>query len=317
MELGIQTEVVPAKNVVVINRRIEDKLKTKTVKRRVLREIPYAKPDIKQLWRIYKTYDEPYLFRGVGEPDALLEDLQKVFGDNLSDMEKVLRSFQPGKGTASTGVPQPQGVGAGERLRGVRRPAGSQVGQGYEIGWARDADFEEFDNAMRRRRPAVGSREMSALNAGNILGEGMVASIGGRNLRETQARRGRMFADLNLNAALGTLLQRTGIRGQPRPASDLFPSTPRASSTGVSGISTGLSGAATRAASGAATPARQYSKYGVSEGMRSGGRMSNISFTAPPAAPTQRPSMAQVEVLSGRAPKYGVSEGARSGGRRK
>lgn len=277
MEIGVQTQAIPAKNVVVINRQIAEKEKKRRVKRKTLKDIPNARPDIKQLWRVYKTYDEPYLFRNIGEEENIIADIENAFGDKPTDIEQILKGFKENKGVSySWGDGGGGGSGAsrvGGRLARLFDAGnlddlfGSQEaqavfgGRGQRVPSSSRAVGMDPDQA-RRDRGGYGSRIAFGMDAANVLQEADegIARVGGRSLRMTGER---------INRALEALATRA--RG--------------AFGGGSGGTGTGsrtLSQAATRtqsrqlsrASSGIETPVRRYPEFGISEGLRTGPRIS-------------------------------------------
>lgn len=273
MDVGVQTQAIPAKNVIVINRQIAEKEKKRRIKRKTLKDIPNARPDIKQLWRVYKTYDEPYLFRNIGEEENIIADIENAFGDKPTDVERILKGFKENKGV-SYSWSDGGGGGNGGRL-GALFAAGNVDdlfgsaeaqavfgGRGQRVPSGSRAAGIDPDQA-RRDRGGYGSRIAFGMNAGNVLQEADegVARIGGRSMRMT----GERFANININRALEALAARArGAFGG-------------ASGTGAAGSRT-LSQAATRSASrgssGIETPIRRYPEFGISEGLRTGPRLS-------------------------------------------
>lgn len=318
MEIGIQTDVSPAKKIVVINRGIEDKLKKRMVRKRTLKEISGATPDIKQRWRIYKTYDEPYLFRNIGIEDDLADQLERAF-DESTDIEKVLKSFKQGRvvGTMSD-FKDGDGGGSGysrsdllsmafnsdifntDEARAFFGRSGSRAidssrvaGSGLQNEVSMDINdiVAMMEGTRRGQGRQISQREVRGLASeggnvqGNILADSAVASIGGIGLRNTQARQASRFGDMNLNTVLGNMLVRAGIRGEERELR--FPSS--------------------RAGSGSATPSRRTGS--ATPVARAGGASTGLS-----SAQTRQASRG----VSGTATpysRYGISGGLRTGDR--
>lgn len=269
MDIGVQTEAIPARNVVVINRQIAEKAKKKRIKRKVLKDIPNARPDIKQLWRVYKTYDEPYLMRNIGVEEDIIADIENAFGDKPTDIEKILKGFKENKGvsySSSNGGGAAGGIinanllaafnsGNLADLFGSAEAQAVFGGAGQRVPSQSRAVGIDPDQA-RRDRGGYGSRIAFGMDQGNVLQEADqgIARIGGRNLRMT----GERFANLNINTALQALASRARSIG--------------GAATGLSGSRT-ASQAATRPSSGIQTPQRRYPEYGISEGLRTGPRI--------------------------------------------
>lgn len=265
MDVGVQTQAIPAKNVIVINRQIAEKEKKRRVKRKTLKDIPNARPDIKQLWRVYKTYDEPYLFRNIGEEENIIADIENAFGDKPTDVERILKGFKENKGVSYSWGDGGGGGNNGARGRLEALFAAGNIddlfgsaeaqavfgGRGQRVPSSSRAVGIDPDQARRSRSDATGSRIAYGLDSANILQEADqgVARIGGRSMRMTGERALRQISS-TLSEAFG----RTG-------------------GTGAAGSRT-LSQAATRAASGIETPVRRYPEFGISEGLRTGPRIS-------------------------------------------
>lgn len=280
MDIGVQTQAIPAKNVVVINRQISEKEKKRRVKRKTLKDIPNATPDIKQLWRVYKTYDEPYLFRNIGEEENIIADIENAFGDKPTDVEQILKSFKENKGVSYSWGDGGDG-GGGRAMRGGRLERlfdagnlddlfGSSEaqavfgGRGQRVPSSSRVVGIDPDQA-RRDRGGYGSRIAFGMDAANVLNDADegIARVGGRSMRMT----GQRFANININRALEALATRArGTFGGGSGAAGsrtLSQAATRTQSRQLSGASSGIE-----------TPVRRYSEYGISEGLRTGPRIS-------------------------------------------
>jgi hypothetical protein len=264
MEVGVQTDTLTNKNIVVIRDNKKKAMGKPRVKKQ-LKSIPNATPDIKQQWRMWKGIDERNMLRNVEIDEDIIDKLTDVFGVNMTEADKIRETFEKGRGKMIIGTDYSK-----EQLdnRRVARRIGGDNTSAYQAGmenrraytgWE-GADFAALDRVSRNvgrsleevfpfssinwgeapaprismseveasQRPRVGSREMASL--GESV-EGM--NIGGYNLRSS------------LNRAV------------------------RGAISSVGGLST------TRAeslASGASTRGRAP-EFGLSEGMRSGPRI--------------------------------------------
>lgn len=92
MEVGVQTDNVPSKNVAVIN--IDKKQRAKPKKRKAISPIANAVPDIQQRWRIWEAIDKPNMTRDVEVQEDLMGKLNELFGDKLTPVQEAIKSFQ-------------------------------------------------------------------------------------------------------------------------------------------------------------------------------------------------------------------------------
>jgi hypothetical protein len=92
MEVGVQTDNIPSKNVAVIN--IDKKQKVQRRKRKTISPIANAVPDIQQRWRIWEAIDKPNMTRNVEVQEDMLGKLNELFGNKLTGREEALKSFK-------------------------------------------------------------------------------------------------------------------------------------------------------------------------------------------------------------------------------
>jgi hypothetical protein len=92
MEVGVQTDNIPSKNVAVIN--IDKKQRAKPKKRKAISPIANAVPDIQQRWRIWEAIDKPNMTRDVEVQEDLMGKLNELFGDKLTPVQEAIKSFQ-------------------------------------------------------------------------------------------------------------------------------------------------------------------------------------------------------------------------------
>jgi hypothetical protein len=92
MELGVQSDNIPSKNVAVIN--IDKKEKVQRRKRKTISPIANAVPDIQQRWRIWEAIDKPNMTRNVEVQEDMLGKLNELFGNKLTGREEALKSFK-------------------------------------------------------------------------------------------------------------------------------------------------------------------------------------------------------------------------------
>lgn len=286
MEVGVQTDTLTNKNIVVLKEK-QTKKGTKPRVKKNIRSITGATPDINQQWRIWKGIDERNLLRNVEIEEDIVDKLTNVFGVKQTDVEKAMETFQKGRGKGIIGFQEytkeqednrrVAGIIRGDRVSAFQNGLeGRRAYTGWEganwdllerasmrsgrpleevfpfssINWG-DAPaprftMSEIENSQRR--PLL-TRELRQLDTRNILDE---------RLRPISERR--RFGDININSALGTLLQRAGIRGNPAGVSSNVASQ---ASTRVS----------SNVASGRQTP---YSRYGISGGLRTGDRRRKV-----------------------------------------
>jgi hypothetical protein len=92
MDVGVQTDNVPSKNVAVIN--IDKKEKVQRRKRKTISPIANAVPDIQQRWRIWEAIDKPNMTRNVEVQEDMLGKLNELFGNKLTPVQEAIKSFQ-------------------------------------------------------------------------------------------------------------------------------------------------------------------------------------------------------------------------------
>lgn len=292
MEVGVQTDTLTNKNIVLIKDVPAKKLRNPPIKRNI-KNINGGVPDIQQRWRMWKGIDERNLLRNVYVQEDMIDKLNNVFGVKQSEIEKARETFDKGRGRMIMGTltkEQMDNRASASRIGGNRMSAlqGGLESARALVGWE-GADFDALDRMSRAsgrsveevfpfssinwgdapaprismseveasqssRRPLVGARELAGLSSGNILDDRL------RSIPE-----GRSFGERNINAVLGNMLSRTGIAGRPRDFRGVSPYQ--------SGYSTPAR-AGSRTASGAETAVgSQTPRFGISEGMRSGARM--------------------------------------------
>ena len=223
MEAGVQTDTLTNKNIVVLREPKKNKIGKPKLKKQ-LKSIPYAKPDIKQQWRMWKGIDERNMLRNIEIDEDIIDKLTDVFGVKQSDIEKALETFQKGRGVAYTVSPytkeQLDNRSVAGRIGGNRMSAiqgGMERQNGYDWGGLGIEDLLENVNNYQiaprfsmaeieasqgsgGRRPRVGSREMRSLGG---LMSGI--NIGGYNMRPSLSRAISSFGSLSSNRADTTM----------------------------------------------------------------------------------------------------------------
>lgn len=284
MEAGVQTDTLSNKNIVVI--REPRKAGTKPRAKKQLKSINGATPDIQQRWRMWKGIDERNLLRNLEIEEDIVDRLSDVFGVQQSDVQKAIETFQKGRGTAIVGQnytkEQLDNRSVAGRIGGNRMSAmqGALESVRAYAGWE-GADWGIIDRASRMSGRAIDldiapaprftMNEIEASQRGRV-GRGEMRTIEeGRAFAGGRQGTRSSFGERNINAVLGTMLQRAGISGRAREMA--FGGSPTGYSTPVAGSRT-ASQAMTRAVSGTQTPlSGRGPKFGLSEGMRSGSRM--------------------------------------------
>lgn len=255
-EAGVQTDTLTNKNIVVLKQ--PEKRVYKRPLKRSIKNISNATPDIQQQWRMWKGIDERNMLRNVVLEEDIYDKLRNVFGDNMSEIEKVRDTFDRSKGKAITVSPYSieqqdnrvvarriGGTGSSAVQGGLQRVAGNDWNglgiedllQSYSV--APRFSMSEIE-ASQGGRSRVGSRELSSLG-GLVQGIG----IGGYNMRTTARRALNRFVEEARVGALGERRAESSISG----ATTMRPSIVQPEVLG---------GRAPR--------------FGISEGMRSGSR---------------------------------------------